>query len=89
MITDKDIYNKLSSLEFEKLEVRDETESHIGHAAYKEGISSHFEVIFISSKLYNMPKIRAHKLIYELLDKELSLGLIHALSIKILNGNDV
>jgi BolA protein len=65
------------------LEVVDDSDKHIGHASAKEGGESHFTIIIDCQILHSMPKVKAHRAIYDLLTEEFSKTL-HALSIKII-----
>lgn len=64
-----------------KLEVIDFSEQHRGHGGWREGETTHVEVLIVSEKFCNISKINRHKIIHKLLEKELKNG-IHALSIK-------
>ena len=62
------------------LEVKDETDRHIGHAGYMVGKPSHFELKIVSSKFNGMSLIQIHQAIYKTLSDEMKNG-IHALQI--------
>ncbi|CEL95392.1 unnamed protein product [Vitrella brassicaformis CCMP3155] len=66
-----------------KLEIVDESHLHAGHAAMK-GLDrkqeTHFKVMVESAAFANVPMIKRHRLIYEILDDEIKAG-VHALSI--------
>lgn len=64
-----------------KLEVIDFSEEHRGHSGWREGETTHVEVLVVSDKFRNTSKINRHKIIHKLLEKELKND-IHALSIK-------
>ena len=75
------IYNKLSdTLSPSFLEVRDETDNHIGHSNHVPGVPSHFELKIISEKFNGMSRIAIHQEIYKILAEEMQTG-IHALQI--------
>lgn len=62
------------------LEVRDESERHIGHAGYQEGGESHFHVRIRSPKFEGLNRIARHRAVHDALGKDL-VGEIHALSL--------
>lgn len=76
------IYKKLSDeLRCEHLEVIDESHLHAGHAGNTMSGESHFRLIIKSEGLSLMPKVQAHRKIYEILAAEIPK--IHALAIEI------
>lgn len=75
------IKNILQNLKPEKLEVIDQSHKHKGHAAWREGGGTHFDVLIVSSEFEGKSQLQRHKLVYNLLKKELE-DSIHALSIK-------
>ncbi|MCE3233552.1 MAG: BolA family transcriptional regulator [Rickettsiaceae bacterium] len=75
------IYIKLNqNLSISKLEVVDDSSKHKGHAGWKDGGETHFNIKVISDDFSGKNKVARHKLIYSILDEELKDG-IHALSI--------
>ena len=66
----------------ESLEVIDESESHRGHAGFKEGGESHFRVRISAPTLEPMSRIARHRAIHAALGKDLMQS-IHALAIEI------
>jgi BolA protein len=65
------------------LDVTDFSESHRGHAGYKEGGETHFNVVVVSDIFSDKSTIARHKLIYGLLEQEIKTH-IHALTLKTL-----
>lgn len=63
------------------IEVIDESEQHIGHAGYREGGESHFQLIIKAPSLSAYSRIEKHKKIYACLG-DLMKDKIHALSIR-------
>ncbi|GAX76859.1 hypothetical protein CEUSTIGMA_g4305.t1 [Chlamydomonas eustigma] len=72
-----------------RLEIVDDSHKHAGHAAMRsmgagkaEGAAeTHFHVAVISAEFEGMPLVKRHRLIYQLLDVELSTMGLHALSL--------
>lgn len=65
------------------IEVTDFSETHRGHAGYKEGGETHFNVIVVSDHFSGKSMIERHKIIYRFLETELATR-IHALTLKTL-----
>jgi BolA protein len=64
------------------LEILDESESHRGHAGYREGGESHFRVAIRSPEFAAMSRIQRHRAVHEALGPDI-LERIHALSLEI------
>ena len=64
------------------LEVIDESDSHLGHAGYRDGGESHFRVVIAASVLEPMSRIDRHRALHEAIGKDL-LNDIHALALVI------
>jgi len=64
------------------LEVVDESEQHVGHAGYREGGESHFNVSIAADAFAPMSRIDRHRAVHRALGKEL-VGRIHALALQI------
>ena len=62
-----------------ELTVRDDSESHRGHAGDQEGGESHFHVIIRSEKFAGQSRINRHRMVHKALGPEL-VAAIHALS---------
>jgi len=65
------------------LEVRDVSHQHHGHAGWREGGETHFEVDIASPAFQGQTRVMAHRLVNDALAEELAGGL-HALQIKII-----
>ncbi len=63
------------------LEVVDDSESHRGHAGFREGGESHFTVIITSDAFTGKNRVAMQRLVMTALKEELA-GPVHALSIK-------
>ena len=72
-----------AELEPAELSVRDVSAQHHGHAGWREGGETHFEVDIRSPRLEGLSRIDAHRRVNDLLADELASGL-HALQIRIL-----
>ena len=64
-----------------KLEVRDDSAKHAGHAGAREGGESHFTVTIEAQAFAGVPRIQRQRKIYGVLAEELA-GTLHALSVK-------
>lgn len=75
------IVSKLNeNLTISKLIVVDESDKHKGHQGYIEGGETHFKITIVTSDFINKSKITRHKMVYKILQEEMS-DRIHALSI--------
>ncbi len=76
------IINKLTlQLSPELLEVIDDSNSHAGHAGWKDSGETHFNVLIVSSAFENKSKVARHKMVYGILAEEMQ-EKVHALSVK-------
>lgn len=67
-----------------KLEIVDESHSHIGHVGYGASGESHYAILISAQALQGVSRVQAHRLIHQALQPELSgLNPIHALSLKV------
>lgn len=64
------------------LEVIDESESHRGHAGYREGGQSHFRVVIEADRLSGLSRVARHRAVHAALGKDL-MNEIHALALDI------
>ncbi len=64
------------------LEIIDDSESHRGHAGFREGGETHFKVAIKSSAFNELSRIARHRAVHSALGKEL-VGRIRALELKI------
>lgn len=65
------------------LEVIDESESHHGHAGWREGVQTHFRVRIATRNFDGLSRVAQHRAIMETLDDELKAS-VHALAIEVL-----
>ena len=65
-----------------ELVIVDESEKHRGHAGYREGGQSHFQVTIAADVFEPMNRIERHRAVHDALGKDL-VGRIHALSLQI------
>ena len=63
-----------------EIEVIDESEKHRGHAGYREGGESHFQVRMRAAEFSGMSRIERHRAVHAALGAEL-VGRIHALAL--------
>ena len=66
----------------EVLEIVDDSESHRGHAGFREGGESHFSVTISAPVFADMTRIQRHRAIHKALGPEL-VGRIHALALNV------
>ena len=66
----------------ETLEIEDESESHRGHAGYRDGGESHFRVAIRAAAFADMSRIDRHRAVHRALGADL-VGRIHALALKV------
>jgi BolA protein len=65
------------------LEVIDESQSHHGHAGWREGGETHFRVRIATRNFDGLSRVAQHRAVNEALDDELKSG-VHALAIEVL-----
>jgi BolA protein len=70
-----------------RLDVTDESDRHIGHAGAATGLG-HFSVLIVSERFADLPKIRRHRLVYDIVGEMMTTD-IHALSIKALAPDEI
>ena len=61
--------------------VKDVSESHRGHASFKENVESHFEITVVTDEFLNKPQLIRHRIINKLIMDEF-LSDLHSVSIK-------
>ena len=66
-----------------RLEVRDDSEKHRGHAGWREGGETHFRVEIVSQAFDGKNRVARQRLVYAALKDELDAGL-HALAMETL-----
>ena len=76
-----EIRNRLAALEPVSLDLLDESESHRGHAGYREGGNTHWRLSIVSPRFSGKPTVARHRMVYQALG-ELMQHPIHALAIE-------
>lgn len=66
----------------ERLEIRDDSERHRGHAGYREGGESHWHVEIAAPAFSEMSRLERHRAIHAALGPSI-IGRIHALELKV------
>lgn len=72
------LHARLQTLAPEKLEIRDDSAQHAGHAGAREG--GHFAVLIVASRFAGLGTLQRHRLVYDAAGDLMQHG-IHALSI--------
>lgn len=82
------IHTKLTeALEPDSVDIVDESHKHKGHAGYREGGESHFQVTVVSAGFEGQNRIARQRTVYDILSEELA-GPIHALSLKLMTPGE-
>ncbi len=68
-------------LQPERLEVKDESHLHAGHAGAREGGESHFRILVVSERFEGLTPVARQRLVNDILREELA-GPVHALAMK-------
>ena len=82
-----EIRSRLAALEPVALELVDESESHRGHAGYREGGQTHFRVEVVSAAFAGQSRVARQRRVYEILAAELAGG-VHALQLTTLTPEE-
>lgn len=80
MIADE-MRDRLSGLHPTRIEVIDESESHRGHAGYRDGGESHFRIRMASPDFAGLSRIARHRLVHRTLGDVMPR--IHALALEL------
>ena len=64
------------------IDVRDESQDHVGHAGYQEGGESHFRVRLQTPEFAAMSRIARHRAVHAAIGAEL-ISQIHALALEL------
>ena len=72
---------RLATLQPTLLEIIDESESHRGHAGFREGGESHFRIRLTSPTFSGLSRIQRHRLVHQTLGDIVSR--IHALALEL------
>ncbi len=83
MIADE-IREKLTALAPSRLEVTDESESHRGHAGWRDGGESHFRIRLDSTAFIGLSRLQRHRLVHATLGD--IVPRIHALALELGDG---
>ncbi|WP_103173472.1 BolA family transcriptional regulator [Paracoccus sp. SY] len=78
MIADE-MRERLAELGPTRLEVIDESESHRGHAGYRDGGQTHFRIRMASPAFAGLGRVQRHRLVHRTLGD--IVGRIHALAL--------
>ena len=79
---EKTIHDKLKgAFDPIRLEIKDESHLHAGHAGARPEGESHFRVLIVSDAFKGKALVQRHRMINETLSEELA-GPVHALAIK-------
>ena len=80
MIADE-MRDRLAALNPTRLEVIDESESHRGHAGYREGGQTHFRIRMASPRFRDLGRVEQHRLVNRTLGD--IVPRIHALALEL------
>lgn len=83
MIADE-MRERLAALSPTRLEVLDESESHRGHAGWREGGQTHFRIRMTAPGFAGMSRVQRHRLVHETLGD--IVPRIHALALELDEG---
>ena len=65
-----------------KLTVVDESDQHVGHAGYREGGNTHFNVAIKAEAFNGLSRVAAQRKVYQALEQEFADG-VHALALTV------
>jgi BolA family transcriptional regulator, general stress-responsive regulator len=71
----------------QRLDVRDESAQHHGHAGWREGGETHFRVAIVSAAFDGLTRVERHRRVHDVLDAELK-GRVHALALTLLTPDE-
>ncbi len=74
-------------LEPARLEVKDESHLHAGHAGAREGGESHFRLLIVSDRFEGLSRVARQRIVNDILREELA-GPVHALAMKTLTRGE-
>ena len=64
----------------EVIEIIDDSHRHHGHAGWREGGETHFNVTLVSAKFVGLSRVDRQRLVYQILAEEMA-GPVHALQL--------
>jgi BolA protein len=79
---------RLATLAPQSMQLVDESEKHHGHAGYKDGGGTHWQLSIVSAAFAGKPTVARHRLIYQAL-ADLMDNPIHALSINARSPDEI
>ena len=74
------IRQRLASLDPERIELVDDSERHRGHAGWRQGGGTHWQLVIVSPRFTGQSTLTRHRMVYRALG-ELMHDPIHALAI--------
>ena len=80
MIADE-MHHRLAALNPSRIEILDESESHRGHAGFRDGGESHFRIRMASPAFAGLGRVERHRLVHRALGDVV--GRIHALALEL------
>lgn len=72
----------VAALEPTRIEVDDVSEQHRGHAGWRPGGETHFDILLVSPRFQGQSRIARHRMVNSILEQELT-DSIHALSLDV------
>ncbi|MFB2531151.1 BolA family protein [Paracoccus sp. p3-h83] len=72
--------DRLAALQPTEIEVRDDSEQHRGHAGWREGGQTHFQIRLRAPGLAGLSRVARHRAVHQALGADL-VARIHALSL--------
>ena len=71
----------------QRLDIKDDSERHRGHAGHRDGGETHFKVEIVSDAFEGQTRVARQRLVYETLKDEFAAGL-HALEVSALTPSE-
>lgn len=66
-----------------RLEIKDESAKHIGHAGHRPGEETHFHVTIAAPSFEGLSRVACHRAVYDALADEIKESGIHALALDV------
>lgn len=70
-----------------RLDIKDESARHAGHAGARPGGESHFRVVIVADAFGGMTRVERHRSVYDALAPQLE-NIVHALALKVLTPDE-